>query len=296
MSCTTLPQFILLLLSFYSLASFAEVIAVTDYKNEELVLEKPAKRIISLGPHITENIYTAGAGDLLVGVIAYSDFPIQAKELPIVGSAQGLSIEKIVSLSPDLIIAWSSGISQKTLTSLKALGIPVYHDEPKTLDDIAQSILDIGRLTDRKAPSEQAATEFLASLEQLREQYSDRLPISIFYQIWDKPLMTLSGEHIVSDVMQLCGGRNSFADAVVVAPTISREAVLIRDPDTIISSGLKGQTPNPLASWDSWPELTAVKNGHLFLMPPDIFQRHSVRLLTAAKVLCEHLETIRATR
>jgi len=296
MSEPILPQFIFLLISLFASVCFAGPITVIDYNNERLVLENPAKRIISLGPHITENIYSAGAGDLIVGVIAYSDFPLQAKQHPIVGSAQGLSIEKIISLSPDLIIAWSSGISQKSLASLKALGIPVYHDEPKTLEDIAHSIRDIGRLSGRLAKSEQVANDYLSSLAQLRQQYEGRPPVSIFYQIWDKPLMTLNGQHIVSDVMQLCGGRNSFADAAVIAPTISREAVLISDPDTIITSGIEGETPHPLSAWDAWPQLSAVKNKHLFLMPPDIFQRHSVRLLTAAKVLCEHLETIRTTR
>lgn len=296
MSNFVLRRFIFFLFILTPLISWADNIVVSDYRDNSITLEKPAQRIISLAPHITENIYSAGAGDLIVGVIAYSDFPIEAKQHPQVGSAYGVSVEKILSLSPDLIIAWSSGTSQKTLSSLAAFDIPIYYDEPKTLEDIAKSINDIGQLTGRIVESQTIVNQYLNDLTILREQYSSLAPVSVFYQIWNDPIMTLSGEHIVTDVMHLCGGHNIFADAAIIAPKISIESVLVRNPDTIIASGEGSDLPDSLIAWRQWPELRAVKNNHLFLMPPDILQRHSVRLLQAAGILCEHFDNIRKAK
>lgn len=277
----------------YSATGLAENIFVTDYRGSQVVLEKPATRIISLAPHITENIYSAGAGDLIVGVIAYSDFPAQARQHPTIGSAYGISIEKIISLSPDLIIAWSSGISQKALSALEQFDIPIYYDEPKKLEDIAKSVEHIGILTRRSDKSQPVVAQYLYDLNALRQQYSNRPSVGIFYQIWNDPLMTLNGQHIVTNVMQLCGGRNIFSDAAVIAPKISIESVLLRNPDTIITSGEGEALPESLRQWQQWPDLAAVKNDHLFLMPPDILQRHSMRLLNAAEILCKHLDDVR---
>lgn len=287
------PLFCLLFLLSTPAVVSANAITVTDYSGAVITLDKPAKRIVSLAPHITENIFSAGAGELLVGVMAYSDYPEAAKKLPIVGSAHGVSIEKVISLSPDLIIAWSSGVSEKVLSSLKGFGIPVYLDEPKTLENIAKSIEDIGHLADRSSISKAVVNRYLRELTILRDQYSGRRAVSVLYQVWHEPLMTLNGSHIVSDVIRLCGGRNSFADAAVIAPQISIESVLAHDPDTIITSGVGDELPASLRLWEAWPQLSAVKNEHLFLMPPDILQRHSIRLLQAAEILCEHLQQVR---
>lgn len=292
---TFLQRCCLCITSFYCFTALAAPITVTDYTGAVIQLDKPATRIISLAPHITENVFSAGAGDLLVGVMAFSNFPESAKLLPIVGSAQGVNLEKIISLSPDLVLAWHSGLSQSTLTRLKQLSIPVYHDEPRHLEDIAKSIRDIAYLAGREAVAETLVIDYLSELAQMREQYQTRYPVSVLYQIWHEPLMSLNGEHIVTDVMELCGGRNAFADAAVIAPVISIEAVLERDPDTIITSGA-GEFSESLRAWERWPELSAVKNQQLFMMPPDILQRHSVRLLKAAKILCEHLENVRQER
>lgn len=287
-------QFILLFsLLCFSVASFCSPLTVTDFKGNRLVLEKPAKRLISLAPHITENIYSAGAGDLIVGVIEYSDYPIQAKALPTVGSAFGISIEQILALKPDLVIAWDSGNSQKTLDTLATFNIPIYYDDPKTLEDVAKSVNDIGLLTGRYEQSLSVTNAFIEGINHLEQTYASRAPVSVFYQIWNDPLMTLSGQHIVSDVMATCGGQNVFADLKLIAPQINIESVLLRNPDTIITSGEGNQLPAELRQWQQWQNLTAVKNNHLFLMPPDILQRKSLRLLDAANILCQFLDKVR---
>jgi iron complex transport system substrate-binding protein len=269
------------------------VLSVTDFSGRVVSLSHPAKRIIALAPHITENVFSAGAGDLLVGTVNYSDYPEAAKAILQVGSPHSFSVETVIDLNPDLVIVWSSGVSEKVTKQLIALGLTVYMDEPRQLEDIAKSINDIGVLSDRQAVSRQASQQFLAHLTALKKNYSQRSPISLFYQIWNSPLMTLNGQHIISDVIRLCGGVNVFSDAVAIAPKLSVESVLHLDPQVIVASGMGQERPEWLDQWQQWKNLIAVKNQHLFFIHPDILQRHTVRILQGAEILCEQLEQVR---
>lgn len=271
-------------------------VSVTDFVGRKVELQQPAQRIVSLAPHITENIFSAGAGDLLVGTLEYSDYPEAAKAVPRIGGLHGISIESIVAMKPDLVLAWASGHSSDIAQRLMALGLTVYLDEPRQLDDIAKSIRDIGALTGRDLQASGSAKQFIERLQQLRQQYSQRDTVSMLYQVWNEPLQTLNGEHIISDVMKLCGGENSFADAAVIAPRISVEAVIKRNPDVIVASGVNAERPDWLDAWLRWPVLTAVQNQHVFFIPPDILQRHTVRILDGADMLCHQLDQVRQSR
>ncbi|MFT6387667.1 MAG: iron complex transport system substrate-binding protein [Cellvibrionaceae bacterium] len=266
---------------------------VFDYTGEKLTFNKPIKRIVAMAPHIVENIFSAGAGDLLVGVVDYSNYPEAAKNITNVGAIQGSSIESILALNPDLVIGWASGHSSNRYKKLKALGIPVYLDEPKTLNDIAKSIQDIGVLTNRKVTAQKASRDYLRVLGKLREEYYGRPVVDVLYQVWNKPLQTINKNSIISDVINLCGGRNIFADAAVIAPKISVESVLDRNPDVIVASGMGEERPDWLDQWLQWPTIKAVKYQHLFFIHPDLLQRHTVRLLNGAEQLCRKLDGVR---
>lgn len=271
-------------------------ISVRDYNNDLVSLNAPARRVIALAPHIVENLYSAGAGDTLVGAVDYCDYPVQAQTVTRVGSISSHSLEAMLALKPDLVIAWDSGNSGKVITKLKALGVPVYASDPVQLEDVARSIRDFGVLTGRQTGAEQAARDFLAQLDALRQRYSASERLSVLYEVWNSPLQTLNGEHIISDVINLCGGDNAFADAPVIAPKISIESVISRDPDVIIASGMGEQRPDWLDDWQAWPGLSAVRNGNLFFIPPDIIQRHTARILQGAAQMCAHLERARSQR
>jgi len=269
------------------------VISVTDYAGRVVTLSSPAKRIVALAPHIVENIFSAGAGDRIVGAVNFSDYPEAAKVIEQVGSSHSFSVETVLSLRPDVVVVWSSGVSSKVTQQLMDLGLTVYIDEPRRLEDVAKSIRDMGVLTGNVVVSEVAAQKFLTRLVQLQEQYQQREPVSMFYQVWDSPLMTINGKHIISDVMALCGGENIFADEITIAPKINIEAVLQRNPQAIVASGMQDSRPDWLDDWLEWPTLTVVKNNNLFFVPPDLLQRHTVRLLDAATILCEQLDRVR---
>lgn len=269
---------------------------VTDYRGKEIVLEKPATRIIATAPHIVENIFSAGAGDQIVGAVDYCDYPEAAKSIPRVGAISGFSLEAIVDLKPDLIVLWRSGRSGDILNKLEALGFKVYANDPRALEDVPRSIRDFGILTGNSKIAEKSAQAFEARHQQLKSNYSGLSKVSTLYQVWNEPLQTLNGDHIISDVIRMCGGRNVFADAVTLAPKISIESVIARDPETIIASGMGEQRPDWLDEWKKWGSLTAVKRENLYFVPPDIIQRHTMRILDGAALICEHLQAGREKR
>lgn len=272
----------------------ASVYSVTDYMGRDVVLSSPAQRIVAMAPHIVENVFSAGAGDLLIGVVDYSNYPEEAKTITNVGAIQGSSIEAIIALNPDLVIGWASGHSSNRYKKLEALGIPVYLDEPKKLKDVAKSISDIGILTGRHKAAEEAANEYLFNLHRLQKAYKDRSTVGVLYQVWNSPLQTINKDSIISDVIHVCGGRNIFADAAVIAPKISIESVLDRNPDAIVASGMGEERPDWLDQWLAWPTINAVKQKNLFFIHPDLLQRHTIRLLQGAQQLCEQLDLVRS--
>lgn len=284
---------VLVLVLLLSAMSASGEIAVEDYLGRIVTLEKPAKRIIALAPHVVENAYSAGAGDYLVGAVEYSDYPAEARKLPRVGGYNTYSLEAILALSPDLVITWVSGNGAQVIEQLSRLGIPVYADEPKTLVDIAHSIRDIGRLAGTEEKSESRAENFLLRLQALQTENASKPKLDVFYQVWNQPLQTVNGDHIISDVLKVCGATNSFADALSLAPKVNIEAVLQRNPDVILASGMGQERPPWLDDWRDFPSLKAVQNDHLFFVEADYIQRHTTRMMEGTERICELLESSR---
>lgn len=277
---------ILLLLALPATAS----IVVEDYLGRSVRLPAPATRIVALAPHVVENLYSAGAGDRLVAAVEFADYPPEAKTLPRIGAFNTVSVEGILASKPDLVVTWLSGNGLSIIEQLRRLGIPVYADEPRTLEDIARSIRDLGRLAGTEETSEAAAADFTARLEALRLRAGDQRPLSVFYQVWHQPLQTVNNEHIISDVLAHCGASNVFGDAASLAPIVSLESVLDRNPDVILASGADEDRPSWLDQWRRFAGLRAVQNDNLMFVPADYLQRHTLRILQGAEMVCEQLE------
>ncbi|WP_081847892.1 cobalamin-binding protein [Microbulbifer sp. HZ11] len=269
-------------------------VRVLDARGHWLALPQPAQRIVALAPHIVENLYSAGAGDRLIGVISHSDFPAAARQLPQVGNYKSINYERLLALKPDLIVAWGSGNGDEMIQKLRDLGFNVFVTESRTLEDIPHNVRLFGKLTGTGEIADRATKQWLDRLHALRQAHESQAKISVLYQVWNDPLQTLNGDHLISDVIEACGGHNAFADAVVLAPKISIESVLKRDPDVIIASGMGDARPEWLNDWKAYPGLSAVKNGNLYHVPPDIIQRHTFRLLDGMEMVCRHLASARA--
>ncbi len=269
------------------------VVSVLDDTGRRVQLEQPARRIISLAPHITELLYSAGAGDRIVGVVDYSDYPPAAKSLQRIGAYNAVDMERILALQPDLVIGWASGNPPALIEQLQALGLTVFLSEPRALEDVASNLERFGQLAGTSAIAQPAADDFRRRLQDLRMRHAAREPVSVFYQIWFQPLMTVNGEHLISKVIRLCGGRNVFANLPTLVPKLDMEAVLAADPQAIVAGVRKPGDDTWQQDWRRWTQLRAVKDKHLISVPADLLQRHTLRILDGAELLCGELDQLR---
>jgi iron complex transport system substrate-binding protein len=291
-----LPFSILFLLSLLTHSVAQAEISVRDDSGATLKLSAPARRIVSLAPHITENLYAAGAGKYIVGVSEFSDYPPAAKHLAHVSNYAGFDLEAILAQRPDLVIVWEGGSTAAQLARLKALGLPLFVSQPRKIEDIPGNIERFGELAATGDIAMSAARAFRTRHAQLRDRYSKRPLVRTFYQIWHQPLATVNGEQLISSVMQLCGAENIFSNLPLLAPTVTLEAVLAANPEAIVASGMDESRPEWLDMWRRWKDLTANARGNLFFIPPDLINRHTPRVLDGAQMLCDHLENVRSRR
>lgn len=269
------------------------IIQLTDDMGHTLVLDKPASRIVSLAPNITETLFAVGAGQQIVATVDHSDYPEAALDLPRIGTYTAINQESLVALEPDLVIAWETGNGSDIVAQLRHLGLPVFAIEPRTLSDIATTLRQFGTLSGRDEAGEAAAQAFLERHHSLRDRYQQAAPVSVFYQVWNQPLLTLNDDHLIAQVIHLCGGVNVFGDAGPLVPVINTETVLRADPQVIIASGMGEERPDWVDQWRRWPSLTAVRNDHLFFIPPSLVQRQTVRILDGAQMMCDFLHQAR---
>lgn len=271
-------------------------IGVIDDAGLEVVLAGPAQRIVSLAPHITELLFAAGAGAQLVGVSEFSDYPEAARAITRTGGGGALDLEAIIALRPDLVVAWQSGNPEAGIERLRAFGIPVFMSEPRRLGDVPDSLRRLGQLAGTGAEANARAAAFTRRHQGLVEQYAEQIAVRVFYQIWDRPLMTVNGEHLISDVIRLCGGSNVFSGLPALAPQVDVEAVLAANPDVIIIGSDNAGLSAELQVWRRWPVMKAVAQDHLYMVRRELLVRHSPRILDGAEQLCGILEEVRSKK
>jgi len=284
--------FVVLLLP--GIAAAEESIELTDSSGYTLVLNQPAKRVISLAPNLTELMYAIRAGNRLVAVSDYSDYPQAAKKLPRIGSAASTDAERIIAFKPDLILTWKTGTPPATQEYLRRLKLPVFELEFRKIDEIPKGMEILGELTGQGAHANSAAREFRKQVDALRQTYEKRKPVSVFYQVWDQPLMTVNGDHYISDLIQLCGGRNVFADTHSLVSAVEIESVIGRSPEAIVLASSTNRSQQWLEQWSRWKIIPAVKNKRIFVISPDLLSRPGPRILRGAEILCRDLQAVRS--
>lgn len=280
-------------LALLLVSNVAAAIAVVDDAGRTVELTAPARRVVALAPHIVESLYAAGAGGQIVGAVDYSDYPEAARAIPRVGSFSAFSLEAVIAARPDLVVIWGSGNGMGTLAKLAPLQVPVYVSEPRALADIPRGLRALGALAGTTGRAEAAARAFETGIAELRRAHARERPLRVLFQIWNQPLQTVSGDHLISEVLALCGGENLFADARTLAPKLNIESVLQRNPEVIVGSGAGSGRPAWLDDWQDYPTLAAVERGALFYVDPDHILRPTTRLLLGARSLCQQLSGVR---
>ncbi len=286
------------LIVFILVFFLALISACTDRPDATIQFDEnnaAALRIVTLAPHLAELVYAVGAGKSLVGVSAYSNFPQAVKELPQIGDAFLIDQEQLLLLRPDVLLAWKSGTAAHTVDELRSRGYRVEVIPTGSLHDIADALKTIGRLTGHSSEADSVATEFLADLDAMSTSYAYGDAIRVFYQVSSRPLYTVNGDHYVSELIELCGGKNIFSDLNGLAPLVSEEAVLVRDPEVMIAGRL-ATDDRVLSEWRRWPALTANVLDNYFYVPADLLARPTPRLVEVGAMICAQLEEARTNK
>ena len=292
----TMLKFLFTVVLLGAVASAKAEVVVQDDLGNTIRLAQPAKRIITLAPHMAETLFAAGAGSRLVGTVEYSDYPEEVKKITRVGGYSRFDLEAVAALKPDLVIAWYSGNAPAHVEKLRSLGFPIYVSQPNSIEDVATELERFGVLAGTSAIGNAAAAKLRERYAELKKRYSRRPVVRTFYQIWKQPLTTIGGKQIISSIVRLCGGENVFEKLDTLAPVITVEAVIAANPEAIIASGMDQSRPEWLDDWKRWTSITAVARDNLFFVQPQLIQRHTPRLLDGAERLCQHLETARSRR
>lgn len=251
-------------------------------------------RIVSLAPGTTAMLYAAGAGHCLVGTIAHSDEPAAAAAVKVVGDAETLDFEQLVALRPTVVVVAVDVVQRVRIDRLRALGLPVYEVHVTSLAGMPESLRRLGELTATRERANAAAAALDADLARIAARYRDRARLRVLYQIWDQPIYTIGGRHVITDALATCGAENVFADLAAAAPAVTREAVVVRDPAVIIVSAPPGYGDDWLAEWRRFPALSAVRAGRLVKYSDERIDRMGPSVIAATAHLCEVIDQARA--
>jgi iron complex transport system substrate-binding protein len=252
---------------------------------------RPVERLVSLAPNLTELAFAAGAGARVVGTVEYSDDPPEARRIPRIGDAFRVDFERIVALQPDVVLAWATGTPTATIDRLRSLGLQVRELHMQRIADVPRVLRELGQLAGSEQIAAASADRYEREMSTLRARYSSRPPLSVFLQVNSRPLYTVNKHQVMSEVLELCGGRNLFGDLNQLAPQVSLEAVIARNPDVIVVSD-EGD-PQALDTWRKWTQVEAVRTGNLYKISADDLTRATTRLTQGASALCRVLETAR---
>ncbi len=284
-------------------AATATTIVIIDDAKNTVTLKRPAQRVATLAPFLTELVFAADAAKHLVGVSAYSDYPAAAKVLPVVADYQGVAMESLLAAKPDLVLAWQSGNRPQDIARISSLGIPIVQFELKNLTDISRAITVIAQLTGVSTQPE-AVQDFNLRLTALvnaqkitNPQSTAPRKIRYFLPIERMPLMTLSGAHIVSKALAVCGGENIFANAAALAPVVDKEGIVAGKPEIIFVSATQAGREAmraPLGDGLAKLPVPAIENNHIFGLNPDWLMRPTPRMLGAVESACAAMNTVRA--
>lgn len=275
----------------------AAAVSVTDDAQHAVSLDQPARRIVSLAPHTTELLFAVGAGPRVIGVSEYSDYPEQAQKIPSVGNVFALDVERLLALQPDLVVVWGTGNGAAVADKLRKLHLNVYQSDPHDYDGIATSMERLAILAGTPATGQAAAATFRQRLDGLRKTYRQApgtRPVTVFYQIWRNPLMTLNDTHMVSAAIRLCGGENIFGKLRGISPTVNVEAVLKANPEVIMTTDAEKQ--EALADWLRFTKLAAIEKSNLYVVKADWIDRSGPRILDGTEAVCKDLDNARKKR
>lgn len=266
-----------------------ESTTVYDDTGQRVLLPRPPQRIVSLSPGATEMLFAAGAGDRLVATVDYSNVPAAAKRVPRIGDVTAIDLERLVALHPDVVVVWPGGGNPAQIDKIAQLGIPIYRQQVNKLADLPASLRRLGALAADKTVSERAERDIEAQLARMGHEYGRGKHPTVLLEVWNRPIYTVGGTHLLSDALTLCGARNVFGDLQEQGPVIDAEAVIARNPDIIVAAAPPGEGASWLNEWKRFPSLNAVSSGRLISFEDQALSRLGPSVVPATEALCKAL-------
>lgn len=280
-----------LLLAFVS--SCAISATVVDDTGRSIEVKSSTPRIVSIAPGATEMLFAAGAGERIVATVEYSDEPDAARKVPRIGDSNSIDVERLMTLRPDVVVVWDGGNNPAQIAKIEALRIPVYRHQLKSLADIPRSLRRLGKLAGTQSIANAKSRELEQKLTELQQRYASRKSINVMLQVWNHPIYTVGGSHIMSDGLRLCGAKNVFADLREQGPAVEIEAVVARNPDVIVAVAESVSGAEWLDQWRRFAGLRAVRFNNLIDFPDRRLSRLGPSVFTATESLCEVLDQAR---
>lgn len=281
------------LLATLILLPAAQGAVVTDDDGRRISLPHVPTRIISVAPGATEMLFAAGAGKLVIATVEYSDEPRAAKEVPRIGDGIAVDMERVIALKPDVVVVWPGGGNPAQIAQLERLGFPLYRQQVNALRDIPGSLRRLGSLAGTQPVAENAAKNIETRLAELRQRYGNSRPATVLLQVWNHPVYTVGGKHLMTDALRLCGARNVFGDLAERGPAVDVEAVIARDPDFIVAVAPPGSAAAWLADWKRFTHLRAVRDDRLIEFEDWRLSRLGPSALGGTEALCRAIDSKR---
>jgi iron complex transport system substrate-binding protein len=286
-----LARGILLLLALAPALSLGA--AVDDFGRTVTPSHSPP-RIVSLAPGATEMLFAAGAGSLVIATSEYSDEPAAARKVPRIGDSNAVDVERLVVLRPDVVVVWPGGNNTAQIGKIESLKIPVYRHRIDSLDSLPASLRRLGALAATQSVADAHAARIEKRLKDLRAKYSSRKPVRVLLQVWNRPIYTVGGTHIMSDVLKLCGAQNVFGELKDLGPAVELEAVIARNPEMIVAAAPRVSSAEWVADWKKFGTLRAVKANNVIVFEDQRLSRLGPSVVDAGEALCKEIDAARA--
>jgi len=271
-------------------ASKRETVIFTDAMGRQINVPKSVKRIVSMAPNVTEMLFLLGLDNEIVGVTDFCNYPDLAKSKTKIGGYYNPNIEVILSLSPDLIVATPDGYSKERVDRLEESGIAVFLVNPLKIDDVLDSILLLGKATGKEEKANQEVEDMRNRIMKVKDSVAE-IPenkrVKVFYEIGNDPLVTVGPENFVNDLIETAGGINIANDASNPWPVYSVEAVIMKNPDIILTAPatMVSSTEQQETKWDKYRTISAVKNNRIYHIDPDTLLRSGPRVVNGLEIL-----------
>jgi iron complex transport system substrate-binding protein len=271
---------------------------LVDDLGYSLTLTSPPERIVSLAPSNTEILFAVGAGDNVVGVTDFCNYPydfaawIEAGNMSSIGNYYGPSVEPIIALDPDLVLATTGSL--EAAENLRDLGYNVLVIEPKNLSFVLRDILLVGRATDRYSEAVALESEIKQRIDAVANQAADATSTpKVYHEVWNEPIMSAGPGTFIDEIITLAGGENIFNDATTSWPTVSSEAIIEKNPDVMVFPDMYMgrqnfyETIEAVENRPGWDIISAVQNDAIYEINADIISRSGPRLADALEALAK---------